>query len=287
MVCLFRILKDVSLYVLLLFFIGGLTIFSNHRITHGANDNKTSYISGPMGKNVKIVFLHRSTGNMVWRAGVPGYIKKYNRKNGTNYQIYEKFFPKGKGSPYGSRNAPYDYWNIWVNHAGPEAYMEEPTLEILTQKYDIIIFKHCFPVSDIREDTGRPNINSQSRRAENYKLHYGGLKEKMRKFTNNRFILWTGAALNQSVTTPEKATRAKAFFDWVRTEWDEPGDNIYLWDFYELQTEGGLYLKAQYAKRPRDPHPSKGFSRKVAPFFSKRIVDVIEGRGDSSSITGK
>ena len=36
-------------------------------------------------------------------------------------------FPKA--SPYGWHNYPYDYYDIWVKHAGNEPYMEEPSME--------------------------------------------------------------------------------------------------------------------------------------------------------------
>jgi len=93
--------------------------------------------------------------------------------------------------------------------------------------------------------------------------------------------------LTKENTTPEKAQRSKDFFRWVKEQWDEPGDNIFLWDFNELETGNGLYLKDEYAASPTDAHPNKTFASRVAPFMCQRIVDVIEGRGDISSITGE
>ena len=112
------------------------------------------------------------------------------------------------------------------------------------------------------------------------------IKEKLAEFPNHRFIVWTGAALVQSATTQENAERAQTFFNWVKNTWDEDGDNIYVWDFRELETEGGLYLLDQYAAAPGDSHPSSAFAQTVAPYFGQRIIDVIEGRGDTGSITG-
>ncbi len=40
--------------------------------------------------------------------------------------LEEVAFPKSK--PYGWNNYPYDYYNIWVNNAGPKPFMKEPTL---------------------------------------------------------------------------------------------------------------------------------------------------------------
>jgi len=237
------------------------------------------------GDGMKIVFLHHSTGKVIWDAGVKRWFEEYRRETGRTYRIDETAFPRR--SPYGWSNGPYDYWNIWVGNAGPKKYMKEPTLEILTKKYGVIVWKHCFPVSDIAPDTGETDIASEARRVENYKLQYIALKEKMREFPETMFLVWTGAALTAEATDEDSARRARAFFEWVRGEWDEKGDNIYLWDFRELETEGGLYLKDGYAAGPSDPHPGEAFARRVAPLLCRRIVDVIEGRGDESSLTGE
>ena len=88
-------------------------------------------------------------------------------------------------------------------------------------------------------------------------------------------------------TKEENARCAEEFFDWVRNEWDEKGDNIFLWDLWELETDGGIYLKDDYAAAPDNSHPNAAFNKRVAPLAAKRIVDVIEGRGDSTSIDAR
>ena len=248
---------------------------------------------------MKIIFLHHSTGERIWSSGVPEWFAAYNQRNGTKYDIVERVFPKR--SPYGWNNYPYDYWNIWVNHAGESAYEEEPTLELLAKTHDVIIFKHCFPVCEILQDTGSPDIASPEKRIENYQLQYQELKAKMREFPKTTFIVWTGAAevdysnflhkiaalVKGRSGIKERAKRARTFFEWVRNDWDEPGDNIYVWDFYELETEGGLFLKKEYADGPANSHPNKTFSKMAAACFCRRVIDVIEGRGDRSGVTGK
>ena len=226
-----------------------------------------------------VLFLHHSTGECVWKGGVPEWFAAYNARHQTDYRVTESIFPKKR--PYGWKNYPYDYWNIWVKNAGPSPFLEEPTLEILTRQYDVIVFKHCFPVSDILPDTGVPDISSKDKRIENYKLQYMALREKLHSFTDTRFIVWTGAALTEESTSPDSARRAADFFHWVRDVWDEPGDNIFVWDFFNLETEGSPYMKDGHAAGPYDSHPSPAFSRQVAPLFCQRIVDVIEGRGDA------
>jgi hypothetical protein len=137
------------------------------------------------------------------------------------------------------------------------------------------------------EDIGKPDINSPQKRIENYKVQYDALKRKMHSFPETRFLVWTGAALLKENTTEEKAKKTRKFFNWVRESWDEPGDNIYLWDFYELETEGGIYLKEEFAAGTGDSHPNNKFSGMAYNLLCKRIVDVIENDGKKTSITGE
>jgi hypothetical protein len=215
---------------------------------------------------------------------VPEALAAYNKANGTGYTIKEQDFPKKK--PYGWANYPYDYWNIWVKHAGGQPYMEEPTLEILTRDWDVIVFKHCFPVSNVEEDTGQPDIESRRKSIENYKLQYDAIKRKLRTFPDTRFIVWTGALLSAQDTAPGAPERAAAFRDWVCRAWDEKGDNIFLWDFATLEGDGGLILKKDYEEEPGDSHPGPAFCTRAAVLFVRRLVDVIEGRGDTGNLTG-
>ncbi|OGS21471.1 MAG: hypothetical protein A2252_07075 [Elusimicrobia bacterium RIFOXYA2_FULL_39_19] len=236
-------------------------------------------------KKHNIIFLHHSTGNVIWKGGVPEWFASYNASNKTDIKITEQAFPKKV--PYGWKNYPYDYWKIWVKNAGNMPYLEEPTLEMLTKEYDVIIFKHCFPVTDVEADTGTPDITSNEMTLENFKLQYNALKQKLHQFPGTTFILWTGPAQVKNETNEENAKRAKIFFDWVKNTWNENNDNIYLWDFYELETERGLYLKEEYAAASDDSHPNELFAKKACPLFCQRIIDVISGKGAQTNLTGR
>jgi len=261
--------------------------------------SSNSKTENTMSSKVNIIFLHHSTGMNIWKGetsrvaykifksgDVQKWFRQFNKKHKTDYQIEQMNFPNNEGG-YGWKNYPYDYYNIWIKNEGYKNFMNEPTLELLTEKYNVIVWKHCFPVGNIMPDVGPGNVNSEEKSIENYKLQYSLLKEKMRSFPKTKFIVWTGAALTKESTTSEKAQRAKDFFNWVKEQWDEPRDNIFLWDFNELETENGLYLKDEYAASHTDPHPNKTFASRVAPLMCQRIVDVVEGRGDFASKTGE
>lgn len=235
----------------------------------------------------KVIFLHHSTGRTVWLGETNAYLSKlgkkgpverhfdeYNRSKNTSYRIVSQVFPRK--DPYGWKNYPYDYYNIWVRNGGTDKFMNEPTLEVLTPEYDVIVFKHCFPVSRIGKDTGIADINSEEKRLENYKLQYRALKEKMQSFPDNKFVLWTPPVMLEGKITEDEAKRTREFYNWMTEVWDTKDDNIFLWDFYKLETGGGLYLKEENAWGPGDSHPAKAFSEKVAVDFSKFVINVIE-----------
>ncbi len=239
----------------------------------------------------KIIFLHHSTGYNIWlgktnryiykltgNGDVTKYFNKYNRKHKTDYKITSLNFPKKIS--YGWKNYPFDYYNIWVKNAGSKLFMEEPTLEILTREYDVIIFKHCYPGSNIQEDSGLADINSERKSLENYKLQYTALKQKMHEFPANKFIVWTPAVNTKNRMTKDEAERTRAFYNWILNEWDEKGDNIYIWDFYRYETDGSLYLLDNNALNPDNSHPNSDFSGRVAPLFAKYIIDVIESKAE-------
>jgi len=238
----------------------------------------------------KIIFLHHSTGAEIYNGGkftirrinklfrlksfINKWFNEYNHLNKTNYKIEEQYFPKKE--TYGWNNYPFDYYNLWVKNAGDNHFESEPTLEILTKKYNMIVFKHCFPICNILEDINQPDLESSEKRIENYKLQYTALKQKLHEFPDTKFLLWTGAAQVESKITKEQATRAKYFFQWVKNEWNTPTDNVYIWDFYQLETEGNLYMKTDFAVNPNNSHPNRAFAKRVSPLFCERIVDVIE-----------
>jgi hypothetical protein len=245
----------------------------------------------------KILFLHHSTGELIWRGKTNKYIYKfttlgdiqklfsrYNKDHSKDYSITEQSFPKR--SPYGWKNYPYDYYNIWVKNAGDKSFKEEPTLEILTREYDVIILKHCFPVCNIQADKDS-SVGSDYKSISNFKLQYKALKDKMHQFPETKFIVWTGAAQLKSEVTEEEAKRAREFFSWVCNEWDTPGDNIFIWDFYNLQTEGNLYFSKKYSAGFGDSHPNSKFSGYAARLFFNRIIDVLETDGLKTTLKGE
>ena len=260
--------------------------------------------------DINILYLHHSTGGVIWEgnnkpliikfigkisnrlanilgpdAELPSLFERHNKDNNKFYSIKELPFPKS--APYGWNNYPYDYYNIWVKNAGEKPFMEEPTLEMLTKDYQVIIFKHCFPSTNIQADSDSADINSDQKTISNYKLQYAALRDKLLQFPDTKFILFTGAVNVKSLMSEEEAKRSMDFHHWVTEEWDIPEDNIFLWDLYKLQTENGLYFKNEYAVSSNDSHPNEEFAGKSVKLLFKRILDVVENNGSRTKLTGE
>lgn len=129
----------------------------------------------------KAIFLHHSTGEGVWNAGVANWISDYNTSHNTSYEISEQNYPTHS---YGWQNYPYDYWNLWINNA---CNTNDPCLGDFTSQYKLIIWKHCFPGANINADTGSPSVSSETKSLENYKVQYRALRTLMDSYPNNKF----------------------------------------------------------------------------------------------------
>ncbi len=271
-------MKKISILIILfIFYFGG--------IVNGQED-------------ARVVFLHHSTGGIICGKGhVADSVQAYNKRNGTDYFFEDKAYPN---KPYGWANYAYDYWNLWLNdygkqYKGQENYPNVASLEDICNEYDVIIFKHCYPGADILEDTGNPDITSDRKSLENYKLQFRALREKFQEFPDKDFIVWTLVPRHRLVPdAPENAKRAKEFVDWVKNEWlSENGktyDNIHVFDYFSLAAELNVNAKAPkvpYCLKYKyeidhdddNSHPNELAALEIGPKFYEYIIDVLKGRG--------
>jgi hypothetical protein len=236
----------------------------------------------------KIIFLHHSTGGGVYQQGnVAQWVQAYNKQNGTSYTITERSYPN---TPYPWENYPYDYWNLWINGACNNNNSSVECMDKLTQNYDVIVFKHCFPGADVLADQGNASVSSNRKSLENYKLQYRALRTLMDSYPNNKFIVWTLAPLHRNATSVANATRAKQFVDWVKNEWltedQKVHPNIFVFDFFGLAAElnatpvNGKVNCLKYAyegdHNGSDSHPNLLANQTIGPLFSLFVVDAIK-----------
>ncbi|MDZ7833608.1 MAG: PKD domain-containing protein [Desulfobacterales bacterium] len=236
----------------------------------------------------EILFLHHSTGRNVYLEGdVPEWISDYNNANGTNYQIQERSYPTGS---YPWHNYPYDYWNLWINGACDSSDPDIECLDSMAADYDVIIFKHCFPGSDIVAGTGTGSVDSRTKTLENYKLQYRALRDLMDTFTDTIFIVWTLPPRHRLATNADNAARAAQFVNWVKnnflTEDGQAHPNIFIFDFWGIVAEQDpnppngevncLKYEFERSHSSSDSHPNTLANETAGPLFAERIVNVIE-----------
>jgi len=252
-------------------------------------------LSVMIGHAQKIIFLHHSTGGGVYSGGnVSQWFQTYNAQNGTAYKISERNYPD---TPYPWENYPYDYWNLWINGTCNNSNASIECMDKLTQNYDVIIFKHCYPGADVLADQGNESVSLKRKSFGNYKLQYRALRSLMDSYPNTKFIVWTLAPLHRNATSSSNASRAKQFVDWVKNEWltedKKPHANIFVFDFFGLAAElNGLpangemnCLKYEYEgdHNGSDSHPNSLANRTIGPLFAQSIVDVINYQSTSTS----
>jgi len=249
--------------------------------------------TGVMAQNA--LFLHHSTGgNVFYEGNVGEYFMEYNDSQAKSYQITERAYPD---SPYPWENYPYDYWNLWVNHACDNSNENIMCLDGMTLQYDVIILKHCFPGAGLEAGNGEAEVNSPVKTLANYKLQYNALLSMMDQYPGTKFIVWTLAPLHRNATNSEQAGRAYEFVQWVKDAWlledgkDHP--NVYIFDFFSLAAEmdpnpvnGAQYcLKYDYEgdHEGSDSHPNTLANETIGPVFAQFVIDVIEGPSTASA----
>lgn len=162
----------------------------------------------------------------------------------------------------------------------------EKNFSELIQDYDVIIMKHCYPASDVLDDTGLIDPSSIRQSSENYKAIYRLLRNKFDQNPDTLFIIWTLPPRHRLFEPSEgdkdaNASRATEFSNWLMGDYlteDGPHPNIYIWDFRGLVMDTNTnFLKYEYEldHNASDSHPNSLANNHAGPQFAKFIVDTI------------
>ena len=242
---------------------------------------------GVFSQDKKAIFLVHSTGTDLFSQGkVSDWLKKYNAANSTNFQIYTRTYPE---NPWPWSNYPYDYWKLWIDNSCINSDPDIECLASLASKYDMVIFKHCYPGAGIESDLGKPDIKSSRKSLENYKLQYRALMDEM---PDKKFMVWTLVPLHRLATNSTVSARANNFVNWVKTEWlSEDGKahpNIFIFDFFSLAAEMNenpangmqycLRYDYEYSHTSSDSHPNTLANQTIGPLFAQSVVKALSNQ---------
>jgi len=160
----------------------------------------------------------------------------------------------------------------------------EQTLTELTQEYDVIIMKHCYPASAVLPDTGNADPSSSRQSLENYKAVYRLLRDRFDASPDTLFILWTLPPLHRLVSPSQgdrdsNAARATEFSGWMKTDFlteGGPHPNIRVFDFRSLVMDpADNFLKYDFERdhESSDSHPNDAANNYAGPVFAQFIAD--------------
>lgn len=234
-----------------------------------------------------VLFLHHSCGRnlvrqgavreLLTRAGVAFWDHDYNREGSA--------LTDPQGQPAGC------YWipdnNLWADgyaalfamHGGPA---DSPFARI-TANHDVILFKSCYPASDIlADDDAKDRADPASKSLANYRRHYLAIRDTVDKMPNRTFVIVTQPPLHPRATTPENATRARAFAEWIGSdEYLGNRPNLFVFDFFDLLADPRTHvLREEYHNSPNrdDSHPNALANAICGPLFADFIANLV-GRG--------
>jgi hypothetical protein len=221
----------------------------------------------------RMIFLHHSVGEGILTAG------------GLRDQLLDMGVLV-KSATYGDDIGQETDMNNWTQKFGqhmseilafkahPDLYNTDGTTN------DYIMFKSCFPNSDITAEGTLPgDPNSPEKTITNYKAVFEQLKADMRKYPNKLFIYLTAPPLTPDLSPPDNAARARAFNNWLINEYlpqyqSETGlENFVIFDLFNCLAGADNYLKTEYRRGIKgDPHPnvrgSQEAAKQIAKFFT-------------------
>jgi len=145
---------------------------------------------------------------------------------------------------------------------------------------DIIMFKSCFPNSNIvgeGAETGDPT--DKTRTVANYRAVFENLTETFKKYPRKKFVYITAPPLVPAETKPDQAERARKFNNWLILEFlpqvkETTGlDNFYIFDLFNVWADGENYLKKEFRRREDDSHPNAAAGKAATKAFLEFIRD--------------
>ncbi len=231
-----------------------VALFTGTGCTHegggrsGKGDNNS-----PPGKPVKLIFIHHSCGEN-WLADDNGRLGIALMNN--NYFVSDTNYgwgPKGIGDM-----TDIGHWWTWFR--GPESrrylsalYNENGQHSSYSRlstdpggENEIVMFKSCFPNSDVTGDPNEPvpPISSNPLRGDSHPLTIGNCKgiylDLLNYFKTKPDKLFVVITAPPMSSLQEPSTN-RAFNNWLVNDWlkDYPLKNVYIFDFYNVLTTNG------------------------------------------------
>jgi hypothetical protein len=215
-----------------------------------------------------MVWLHHSTGDRLLQGGLRAGIED------NNIAFFDINYHEARVDGYviGDHTDPPDFPAIFNDARRLETVI---TWELPDDRqHDIVMFKSCFPASNITSDE----------ELQNRKRLYSSLLPTFRAHPEILFIPMSTPPLVRSRTTPAAAARARAFARWLTTAYAADLPSVQAFDLFDALAvrpghDGANTLVPQYAASPSDSHPSRAGGRAVTRLFVPWLNQAIRRAG--------
>ncbi len=232
-------------------------------------------VADTRGEYRNIIFLHHSVGgNLINQGGVREAFAA------AGYQFWDHDYNYlGLRDPQGTYTG-YSY-RVPSDNTDPDgllAIFQQPAYDLPVNtlsgllQHEVIIFKSCYPASDIVSD-------EQLRQRQDW---YVQMRAVMDQHPDKIFIALTPPPLNPTETRSDIAARARAFADWLAADEYRAGHpNIFVFDLFGTLAEGDPQapdfnmLRAAY-RDGSDSHPNRAANQTIGPQLVAFVIDAIE-----------
>jgi len=215
---------------------------------------------------IRIIFLHHSVGYGLIDAGA-----MREALSELGYEFYDHGY-NDDGLRLADGTWTGTNFNVPEDNTYPDgmAYifsqpLHDPpdnTFSYLMQ-YDVIIFKSCFPTSNIGDDA----------QLEANKGYYLTMRDRMDQFPNKLFIIVTQPPQVPLSTNAGEASRARELADWLASDEFLAGHpNVATFDLFDLLADDNNLLREEYRVSDDDGHPNDIANQTIGPIF----VDFID-----------
>lgn len=223
----------------------------------------------------KLLFMHHSCGenwlidglrDALQAKGIEVHDATYGDAIGEDTDVCH-WYPKFKGQ----------LEQIFTFNTHPDTHYQDGS------QNDIIMFKSCFPNSDIIEEgnpaTATPDDCEKSMAS--YKASYNALVDIFAAHPDKLFIIVTAPPLLARETSPAAAGRARQFNVWLATEYlsnyrEKTGlRNVAVFDFFSVLADEKGFLRKDLASNPSDSHPNVSANKKATALFLPFIDSAL------------
>lgn len=218
---------------------------------------------------LRVIFMHHSTGaGLIWGGALREHV------TALGYDFWDHGYNE-EGLTDGAGNPLRTNWNVPDDNTDPDGWyaifnqpVTDPPANTFSHMldYDVILFKSCFPSSNIEDDGMFAD----------YQRYFLSMRDIMDQHPDRLFIPFTTPPLVPNETTAENAARARRWAAYLTSDEYLAGHpNIAVFDFFSALADEDGFLRADYRADEWDSHPNDIANQAVAPLLAAFVDEAV------------